>query len=133
MTYKIIEDTENRKKGVSYELDGVTYTMGGVLENNVLRRLTEDEAKTKAESTKEWNEKNVSRKLKQIKEIRLEKLIETDYLANSDVTMPDNIKTWRQSLRDIPSNHTDEDAYDLLLARDSDGKLTHSIWTQPKE
>ena len=26
---------------------------------------------------------------------------------------------------------TDEDAYDLLLARDSDGQLTHSIWTQP--
>jgi len=47
--------------------------------------------------------------------------------------MPDNIKTWRQSLRDIPSNHTDEDAYDLLLARDSDGNLTHSIWTQPTE
>jgi hypothetical protein len=72
-------------------------------------------------------------KLKQIKSIRLQKLIETDYLANSDVTMPDNIKTWRQSLRDIPSNHTDEDAYDLLLAKDSDGNLTHSIWTQPTE
>ena len=70
-------------------------------------------------------------KLDVIKQIRLEKLIETDYLANSDVTMPDNIKTWRQSLRDIPSNHTDEDAYDLLLARDSDGQLTHSIWSKP--
>ena len=70
-------------------------------------------------------------KLNRIKIIRLEKLIETDYLANSDVTMPDNIKTWRQSLRDIPANHTDENAYDLLLARDSDGKLTHSIWSKP--
>mgnify|MGYP000179798651 CR=1 FL=1 len=58
-------------------------------------------------------------------------LIDTDYLANSDVTMPDYIKTWRQTLRDLPANHTDEDAYDLLLARDSDGKLTHSVWTQP--
>ena len=45
--------------------------------------------------------------------------------------MPDNIKTWRQTLRDIPANHTDEDAYDLLLARDSDKQLTHSVWTQP--
>ena len=71
------------------------------------------------------------RKLTQIKEIRLQKLMETDYLANSDVTMPDNIKTWRQSLRDIPANHTDENAYDLLLARDSDGKLTHTIWSKP--
>ena len=78
-----------------------------------------------------WNNESKDRKLAQIKEIRLQKLKETDYLANSDVTMPDNIKTWRQSLRDIPSNHTDEDAYDLLLARDSDGKLTHSIWSKP--
>ena len=72
-----------------------------------------------------------NRKLAEIRKIRNRKLSETDYLANSDVTMPDNIKTWRQSLRDIPSNHTDEDAYDLLLARDSDGQLTHSIWSKP--
>ena len=80
---------------------------------------------------KAFADKSADRKLIQIKEIRLEKLKETDYLANSDVTMPDNIKTWRQSLRDIPANHTDENAYDLLLARDSDGKLTHSIWEKP--
>ena len=70
-------------------------------------------------------------KLADIKEIRLQKLIETDYLANSDVVMPDNIKTWRQSLRDIPANHTDENAYDLLLARNDAGELTHSIWSKP--
>jgi len=46
--------------------------------------------------------------------------------------MPDNIKTWRQSLRDIPANHTDENAYNLLLARDEEtGELTHSIWSKP--
>jgi geranylgeranyl pyrophosphate synthase len=76
-------------------------------------------------------EKVTARKLEQVKEIRLEKLQETDYLANTDVVMADNVKTWRQSLRDIPANHTDENAYDLLLARDSDGKLTHSIWSKP--
>jgi len=75
--------------------------------------------------------KSGERKLKIIKQIRLEKLIETDYLSNSDVTMPNNIKTFRQSLRDIPTNHTDEDAYDLLLVRDAEGKLTHSIWSKP--
>ena len=71
------------------------------------------------------------RKLAEIKSLRLQKLIETDYLANSDMTMPDNIKTWRQTLRDIPANHTDENAYDLLLARNDDGELTHSIWSKP--
>ena len=58
--------------------------------------------------------------------------------------MPSNIKTWRQTLRDIPANHTDEAAYDLILARDTnkyleDGEtknpnyrnLTHSVWTKP--
>ena len=75
--------------------------------------------------------KVTARKLVQIKEIRLEKLQATDWMASSDVTMPDYIKTWRQLLRDIPTNHTDANAYDLLLARDSDGSLTHSIWTQP--
>ena len=78
-----------------------------------------------------YRAKEPERKLEQVKQIRLEKLIETDYLANSDMTMPDNIKTWRQSLRDIPANHTDENAYNLLLARDSDGNLTHSIWSKP--
>ena len=78
-----------------------------------------------------WNNASATRKLAQIKEIRLQKLRETDYLANSDVTMPDNVKTWRQTLRDLPANHTDEAAYDALLARDSDGKLTHSVWSKP--
>ena len=77
------------------------------------------------------------RKLKEIKEIRLQKLIETDYLANSDVTMPDNIKTWRQNLRNLPQDFSTEEQYDLLLARETDdtkdnfGQLTHSIWSKP--
>ena len=61
----------------------------------------------------EYNERNTlanntraDRKLGYIKQMRLERLIETDYLANSDVTMPDNVKTWRQTLRDLPANHT---------------------------
>jgi len=84
-----------------------------------------------ARKAEEAEANNAESKLENIKQIRLQKLKETDWYSNSDVTMPDNIKTWRQSLRDIPSNHTDEDAYDLLLARDSDGKLTHNVWSKP--
>jgi hypothetical protein len=73
-----------------------------------------------------------ARKLEQIKEIRLEKLKATDYMANSDYTMPDYIKTWRQSLRDIPANN-DSSKYDDLLKRDDNGNLTHTIWKQPTE
>ena len=100
-------------------------------ESNKKVSLTSNEQTIKNTDEKNWTDESATRKLAEIKQIRLQRLIETDYLANSDVTMPDNIKTWRQSLRDIPSNHTDEDAYDLLLARDSDGNLTHSIWSKP--
>ena len=99
--------------------------------NGVTVEWTDEELQARVDEWNAWNDKSGERKLTQIKQIRLERLIETDYLANSDVTMPSYIKTWRQTLRDLPANHTDEDAYDLLLARDSDGKLTHSVWTQP--
>ena len=81
----------------------------------------------------EINNQKVSKKLERIKKMRLEKLEETDYMANSDYTMPDYIKTWRQTLRDLPQNNTTESQYDELLARDSNGNLTNSIWTQPTE
>ena len=76
-------------------------------------------------------EKVTARKLEQVKEIRLQKLQETDFYALQDVTMSNEMKTWRQSLRDIPANYTDEAAYDLLLARDENGNLTHSVWSKP--
>ncbi len=98
---------------------------------NGLRDATAEETIEIDAKEKAYTDNGVNRKLTQIKEIRLEKLIETDYLANSDVTMPDNVKTWRQTLRDLPANHTDEAAYDALLARDSDGNLTNSVWSKP--
>jgi len=93
--------------------------------------LTSDEQTTFDNAVTDFNNKSATRKLAQIKNIRLEKLIETDYLALSDVTLSDSVKTWRQSLRDIPANHVDEAAYDLLLARDDSGNLTHSVWSKP--
>ena len=93
--------------------------------------LTTEEVAEYNARQKEHEDNIPTAKLNIIKQLRLQKLIETDYLANSDVTMPDNIKTWRQSLRDIPANHTDENAYNLLLARNDAGELTHSIWSKP--
>jgi len=101
-----------------------------IYSNGVLRDMN-DEEKAMKDNDMAKTKTQLQKKLEQIKEIRLQKLIETDYLANSDVTMPDNVKTWRQTLRDLPANHKDETAYDALLARDSDGKLTHSIWSKP--
>ena len=70
-------------------------------------------------------------KLADIKEIRLQKLIETDYLAMSDNVMSDDMKNFRKSMRDIPQDFTTEAKYDELLERKDDGSLKHTIWEKP--
>ena len=99
--------------------------------NGVEIDFTPKEEAIKDAEAKAWNDASATRKLKQIKQIRLQKLMETDFYALQDVTMSNEMKAWRQSLRDITANHTDEEAYDLLLARDENGNLTHSIWSKP--
>tara|TARA_R100001015_G_C4573395_1_gene131097 strand:- start:58 stop:387 length:330 start_codon:yes stop_codon:yes gene_type:complete len=102
--------------------------------NNKLVEYTAEETAARDAEIKAWNDASADRKLVQIKKIRKQKLEDTDWMANSDVTMPSYIKTWRQTLRDIPANHTNESAYDLLLERDLSTKLLkHSIWKQPTE
>ena len=130
MTYKILPDTETQIKFVSYTLDGVEYKIAPISDNGVLRHLTETEAEERAKLNKDWDSKSNERKLIQIKSIRLQKLKETDWMANSDVTMPDNIKTWRQNLRNIPQDYS-EDKYSELLARDNNENLTHTVWEKP--
>ena len=93
--------------------------------------LTTEEQTAYDNAVADFNSKSAERKLEQVKEIRLQKLQETDFYALQDVSMSNEIKTWRQSLRDIPANHTTEEAYDLLLARDENGNLTHSVWSKP--
>ena len=130
MTYKILPDTETQIKFVSYTLDGVEYKIAPISDDGALRHLTETEAEERAKLNKDWDSKSNERKLIEIKNIRLQKLKETDWMANSDVTMPDNIKTWRQNLRNIPQDYS-EDKYSELLARDNNKKLTHTVWEKP--
>lgn len=78
--------------------------------------------------------KITARKLEQVKKIRLEKLQETDWKVTSakeqGTTLSTSFKNWRQGLRDIPETYTTESEYDELLARDDDGNLTHSVWSE---
>jgi len=99
--------------------------------NGVIRDMTADEQAEYDANKVVFDE--VAEKLKTIRNMRLQKLEATDYLALSDVTMSDAVKTWRQTLRDLPQNNTTEAKYDELLARDSNGNLTNSVWTQPTE
>jgi|TARA_R100001460_G_scaffold73093_1_gene113981 hypothetical protein len=72
-----------------------------------------------------------AKKLERIKIIRLKKLKETDWWVFRG-NMSTAQTNYRQSLRDIPTDY-EASKYDELLARDSDGKLTHSVWKQPTE
>ena len=102
-----------------------------VNENGVDREATETEKADIIARNKAWEDDKLNRQLSQIREIRNEKLSETDYLAMSDNVMSDDMKDFRKQMRDIPQDFTTESQYDLLLARDSDGNLTHTVWEKP--
>ena len=98
--------------------------------NGINREMT---AKEKAEYDKiqaDFESTKVQEKLNSVRFIRNLKLKETDFYALSGVTMPEARSTYRQTLRNIPQDYTTEDEYDLLLARDDDGNLTHTVWSE---
>ena len=72
--------------------------------NGQLVDMTESEIQEYNERNTAWNNTKADRKLVQIKEMRLERLRETDWMSNVDVTMSDNFKTYRQALRDLPTH-----------------------------
>ena len=105
--------------------------MGKVNFNGIEREATaEEQAEYDARQIEAANQ-SANLKLERIREMRNDRLQATDFYALSDVTMSDEMKTYRQGLRDLPQNNTTEEQYDALLARDSDGNLTNSIWSKP--
>ena len=108
--------------------------MTKIVDNVVgLRDMTTEEQAQYDKDLAEWNSKSADRKLSKVRLYRNRRLKQTDYLANSDITMPSYVKTWRQTLRDLPQNNTTESQYDTLLERNADGSLKNSVWTQPTE
>ncbi len=99
--------------------------------DGVIVTLTDEEQAILDADRNAYASKSAERKLQRIREIRNQKLKDTDYLGISDNTMSSDWVAKRKSWRDIPQNHVDETAYDLLLASDLDGNLTHSIWSKP--
>ena len=60
-----------------------------------------------------------------LRQERNQKLSETDWMANSDVTMTDDWKTYRQALRDLPSTTSPN--------LDEQGNLTNVTWPKKPE
>ena len=104
----------------------------------MFRKVTGADASGSAiesEDTSKWGVtwKQISDKMTAIdtaapmKELRVQrdaKLAETDWTALSDVTMADNMKTYRQQLRDLPAASGGKDA---TL---KDGVLENVTWPQ---
>ena len=55
----------------------------------------------------EWDKDSVNIQWFELRFKRNRLLTETDWMANSDVTMSDEWKTYRQALRDLPANTKD--------------------------
>jgi len=98
--------------------------------NGIIRDMTPDEQLEYDNRIAEENAKLPQYKLEKIRSIRNSKLKNTDYLAMSDNTLTDAMKTYRQNLRNVPQDFSETD-YDDLLARDEQGNLTHTVWEKP--
>ena len=60
--------------------------------------------------------------LRLLREQRNQLLAETDWMANSDVTMTEEWRVYRQALRDLPANSTP--------SLDENGQLTNITWPE---
>ena len=64
-------------------------------------QLTAEEEAQRDQEEADWNAGAFDRAIASLRQDRNNKLAETDFYALSDVTMSDNMKKYRQDLRDI--------------------------------
>ena len=69
--------------------------------NNVQFTAEEETAADNAETA--WNNAAPARALAELRSKRNRLLAETDFWGNSDMTMSDDMTTYRQALRDLPA------------------------------
>ncbi len=74
--------------------------------DGVLVNLTVEEENARNQEIAEWNNTALDRALDILRFKRNNLLAETDFYANSDVTMSSEMTTYRQSLRDITNGLT---------------------------
>ena len=81
--------------------------------DGVLVDLTAEEIAEFETREAEWAADSANRAMSNLRYARTEKLKETDFYGNSDVTMSSDMTTYRQALRDLPSNYTTDDSKTL--------------------
>ena len=72
------------------------------INGNIVQFTAEEEAARDAEE-QAWADGALGRAQANLRSRRNQLLAETDFYALSDVTMSDDMKTYRQELRDLPS------------------------------
>ena len=77
--------------------------------NGTRVQFTAEEEKAKDAEEKAWTDAAPARRMVYLRRQRDALLVETDYMGNSDVTMSDAWKTYRQALRDITSQTPTDD------------------------
>ena len=73
-----------------------------LINGNVVPFTAAEEAARDAEETA-WNNSAYDRTIADLRSKRNRLLAETDFYALSDVTLSDDMKTYRQELRDLPT------------------------------
>ena len=71
--------------------------------NGIKVQFTAEEETVRDAEEKAWADGQLNRDLLSLRNKRNRLLAETDYLALSDNTLADNMKTYRQELRDLPT------------------------------
>ena len=73
-----------------------------IVDGKVIQMTDEEQAEYDARQ-KAWADGAAARRMRELRRQRDILLAETDFYALGDVTMSDNMKTYRQALRDITS------------------------------
>jgi len=71
--------------------------------NGIKVQFTAEEETARDAEEKAWADGQLNRDLLSLRNKRNRLLAETDYLSLSDNTLADNMKTYRQELRDLPT------------------------------
>ena len=73
-------------------------------------QFTAEEEKARDLEEQAWADAAPARRMALLREQRNNLLVETDWMGNSDVTMSNDWKTYRQALRDITKTTPADDA-----------------------
>jgi len=81
------------------------------INGNQVQFTAEEEAARDVEE-QAWADGALARAQANLRQERNRRLAETDFYGNSDVTMSDDMKTYRQNLRDLPAGKDTVDKCD---------------------